>query len=425
MSKKIAFASSFVVGLMIALETLTTCSGPQIEAAEVQVNPGQSIQAAIDAAADLDLIIVHQGTYHENITFMGKAITVRSTDPENPDIIAATIIDGSRSGSVITFDQEEGVNSVLAGITVQNGQAEHGGGGVLCKESSPSIINCIIKENAAGHGGGGICCMESSAVITHCVVEKNAAGHGGGGICCKESSISITGCLIFENSAGHCGGGILCKEAQPAITDCLIHNNKAERCGGGILCKESSPTISRCTISDNSAQRGGGGIGCESDSSPVIINCLMNRNSADKGGAISCTENSAPVAINCTISENSANSSGGGLYSHESTPSVTNCILWANSPAEIYVQSGTPAVTYSDIQDGYAGLGNIHADPRFVDSAAGDYHLKAGSPCIDTGLNTDVPAEDKDGTPRPQDGDGDGTATYDMGAYEYVAPVRQ
>ncbi len=81
---------------------------------------------------------------------------------------------------------------------------------------------------------------------------------------------------------------------------------------------------------------------------------------------------------------------------------LTNCILWGDTPDEIYIFSGTPVVTYSDVQGGWAGESNIDADPLFADPDNGDYHLKsqAGrwepssqawliddvtSPCIDAG----------------------------------------
>ena len=77
------------------------------------------------------------------------------------------------------------------------------------------------------------------------------------------------------------------------------------------------------------------------------------------------------------------------------------------------------------MQGGWAGTGNINADPLFVDPAHGDLHLQAGSPAIDAGTNTFslpgttnnlVPSFDLDNNPRPVDGDGDGDATTDMGA---------
>jgi len=112
---------------------------------------------------------------------------------------------------------------------------------------------------------------------------------------------------------------------------------------------------------------------------------------------------------------------------------VTNCILWGNSAAtagdEFYNDGSTPIVTYSDVQGGYSGTGNIDADPLFIDVDGPDDvsgteddnpRLSVGSPCIDTGDDAAVTeSTDLDGNIRIVDGDGDAAPTVDMGAYEF------
>jgi hypothetical protein len=89
-----------------------------------------------------------------------------------------------------------------------------------------------------------------------------------------------------------------------------------------------------------------------------------------------------------------------------------NCILWKNNPDEVYSLE-TETITYSDIQGGYQGIGNINADPLFVEGSPYDVRLLPNSPCIDSGTLNGAPATDLDGNPRPN---GDGV---DMGAYEF------
>ena len=111
-----------------------------------------TIQAAIDAASDGDVIIVHQGIYYENIHFGGKPITVKGMDPNDQDVVAATIIDGNQVDSVVTFEDVENKeenDSVLRGITIQNGSAELGGGIYCGRFRSPTITNCTISNNSA------------------------------------------------------------------------------------------------------------------------------------------------------------------------------------------------------------------------------------------------------------------------------------
>ncbi len=122
-------------------------------------------------------------------------------------------------------------------------------------------------------------------------------------------------------------------------------------------------------ISGNTAQEFGGGIRCRADSNLTITNCTITENAALHGGGVTCEDYSSPT--------------------------ITNCILWGDVPEEVYIESGNPAVTYSDVQGGWPGEGNIDADPLFVGGFLGDYYLSqtaAGqpvdSPCVNTGSDT-------------------------------------
>lgn len=222
----------------------------------------------------------------------------------------------------------------------------------------------------------------------------------------------------FSNSYG----GIWCKGSSPVITNCIISNCQAYR-GGGIACAGGgNPTISNCTIIGNTARHSGGGILAYSRSNPIISNCIIAGNTASKGGGIYYEYRSNPVVANSTIINNTA-SSGSGIWGYGDSMSATNCILWGNLPQQI---SSSVSVTYSDVQGGRTGEGNIDAAPVFA--FEDDYHLMPGSPDIDAGTNSPVGGldlNDKDGSPRPLDGNGDGNSVADMGAYEYdsQAPI--
>jgi len=132
-----------------------------------------------------------------------------------------------------------------------------------------------------------------------------------------------------------------------------------------------------------------------------------------QGGGMVNNQYSSATLTNCTFSGNSA-WYGGGMWNNSSSPTVTNCILWGDTPDE--VRGDTPAITYSDVQAGtgqpWFGTGCIDTKPLFMDA---DLRLSPGSPCIDAGDNTAVPAgvtTDLDGNPRIFNG------IVDMGAYE-------
>jgi len=253
----------------------------------------------------------------------------------------------------------EGPATTFEGFMITGGTASVGGGGMYNKSSSPTVANCTFRGNY-GHWGGGVYNLEGSATVTNCTFTDNCA-HSGGGMCNVDGSPMVTNCT-FTGWAQSCGGGIYNLRSSPTVTNCAFTHNWVGDIGGGICNVRSSPTVTNCTFTDNWADIYGGGM-CNWENS---------------------------------------------------SPSVTNCILWSNS-AEIYneYESGGATVTYSDVQGGWPGEGNIDADPLFVNGATGDLHLLPGSPCIDAGDNAAVSTStDLDGNPRIQ-----GVAV-DMGAYE-------
>ena len=397
--------------LLVIFFVLSYLWSVQVKAATLEVGPSgypySAIQDAIDATDSGDTVLVHDGTYVENINFIGKAITVVSENGAG-----STIVDGNASGSVVNFVSGESTSSVLEGFTIQNGLA-HLGAGIHCAGTSPTIANCVISGNKTDSGGkgGGIYCISSSSVptITNCTISENEArgtnGSGGGVYCGLYSHPYIDNCTITENTAAKAGGGIDCYASRADITNCLISGNIASTLGGGIHCYNMSPNIINCTITGNTVTGTTAGTG---------------------GGGISCYECS-PVIINCTITENTGNSCGGAILCANASPVVVNSILWENSdlggnPDEIcLIGTSSIDITYSDIEGGYTGDGNIDDDPEFADAANGDFHLMSGSPCINSGTTSGAPEYDFEGDPRLSSVGGDDMP--DMGADEVKAFV--
>ena len=146
-----------------------------------------SIQAAIDAASNGDTIVVEEGTYFENINFRGKNIVLTSTDPSNPDIVAATVIDGNQAGCVITFAGTEDETCVLAGFTICNGYDTWAGGicGGTWEVATHAIIrNNMITENTLWNGGAVVFC---DGLIQNNTVCKTSILCTGAALCdCQE-----------------------------------------------------------------------------------------------------------------------------------------------------------------------------------------------------------------------------------------------
>jgi len=382
----------------------------------------QTIQEAIDETIDGDVVIVAEGTYFENINFNGKNITLRSINPNDPDIVATTIIDGMQNGSVVTFNSGEDVNCVLSGFTITNGYSVGIGGGIHCSNSSPTITRCIVRDNKTtcyyvpGHsrwegwfegGGGGLYCNARNPTITNCEFISNSAAingggmynlysnpklinctfsrnfvtgvwGGGGGMHNRGSNPTLTNCIFTENSADDGGGMFNDWDSSPKLINCTFIENSS-RGSGGILNDYSNPTLINCIFSGNSAEESGGGIG-NYKSNLIITNCTFSGNSAGGwcGGMVNSY--SSLIMTNCTFSRNSASMSYGGLYNGDgSSPTLINCILYGNSDsigmnesAQIYNTNYAKdklVINYCCVQGwtgDLGGTGNICTDPLFA-----------------------------------------------------------
>lgn len=386
-----------------------------------------SIQTAIDLSIYGDTIIVSQGIYYETIEFKGKSIQIKGTDPNDWDVVEATIIDANNLNSVISFIAGSDANSLISGITITGGYSDQGAG-IICNQSSPTITKCKIANNLAYNDGGGLYAVNSTPLISDCNFISNYAENNGGAIYNDSSSYSILNCAFCDNDANSFdGGGIFNDYSAANIQNCLFKNNTADYggaicnyysdsyikasifesnnasiSGGGNYDQNCSVEYGGCSFSDNSAVAGGGAIYNDTISSSAMIkNSVFYDNVADIGGAI-CNSNSSSKLINCTITSNEANY-GGGIYNiTNSSPVIKNCIVWDNSAIsdgnEVYNNTAcSPGVSYSDIygcwidpnawnSDIGSNLGgNMDANPMFISNNNKDFRIKIESPCLNTG----------------------------------------
>ena len=329
----------------------------------------------------------------------------------------------------------DGGNTLIDYGSILIGNSADNGGAIYCTNGSTlSVVDCNIFYNIAHEQGGGIYSTGSSPGITDCNIVGNEAAWDGGGIAYLLSSggtVSRSNITGNETTAvSKFGGGIFCSASSPTILDCNISYNQTS-VGGGIGCVDSaSIEMSNCFIRGNIAREDGGGVSIGDSSSAELINCMIVDNNVlgevpgyGLAGGIGVVGTSDIIVKNCTIANNTSKWSPGGIYSFLGAATVTNSIIYGNTGTDISGDAIT--VTYSDIEGGYSGSGNIDADPCFVNPAMGDYHLWPGSPCIDrasnaaaAGITTDI-----DGENRILDGDGDETATVDMGADEAALVV--
>lgn len=335
--------------------------------------------------------------------------TVLSGDLDDDD--ESNFVNYGENSYHVVLGNYTDANAILDGFIIRGGNADS------LTSSEPTFYNC----------GGGMCNFSGSPTVKNCKFIENYALTMGGGIFNRQgSSPVITNCAFVQNRSDDDGGGMRNYiNCDPSITDCSFINNSCFEEGGGIgNRKNSNPVISNCNFTGNAASSGGAmenHLGTAMPTGePVIINCLFVNNTAESGGGIRNNDPS-PIMTNCTFSNNS----GSGMLSRNgSIPIVKNCIFWNNAGGS-FGGDATPVVTFSNIDGGFAGIGNIDTDPFFANSVNGDFHLKsqAGrweadtqswiedgqtSRCVDAG-NPSCPLVDEPNSP--------GNLRINMGAY--------
>ncbi|MHC4083034.1 MAG: GC-type dockerin domain-anchored protein [Planctomycetota bacterium] len=454
-----------------ALSAVALFAAAERASADIIQVPGDygSIQAAIVAASDGDVILVGTGSYNETINLLGKAITVRSV--HGADV---TIVDGSGPVpfdiSLVTFSSGEGPDTVFEGFTISGGFAPQGGG-MLITGSSPTILDCTFSGNTSAQGGGAVMIFDfSNPLFSNCAFIQNTAALGGGGVLSAGSSSPVFIDCHFADNSGENGGGFYCAGtfSSAEVTNCTFENNVAMLGGGGMNIYRAQATIKNSVFEGNFAKGAGGLMHAGADGNATIENCVIANNVSSGNGGGVLIFNCAATISNCLIANNEAAELGGGvMVAYNVSLGMTNCTVAANlatfggglacddwferMPSEVDVtnsvfwnegeeitirDASTVAIAFSDIEGGYPGTGNIDADPQFVDPANGDLHPLPGSPCIDAGNNTAVPdgvTTDLDGNPRfsddpdtPDCQQAPGTCgdppVVDMGAYEFQIP---
>ena len=293
-----------------------------------------TIQAAIDSATRRTAIVVSPGTYYENINFNGIDIILRSTDPTDPNIVESTIIDGSYSGSVVTFSGDETAACVLSGFTITHGNNAYYGGGIYSKRSEATIENNIIIENTAGTCGGGIYLHEG--IIRNNIISANRAKQAGGLYSCH--GLIFNNIISMNYAFAYQGGGLfLC---SGFILNNTIYKNSSEMDGGGIY--KIYGVLQNCIIWDNDAPQ-------NPDMYVDNDECIANYNYIGNGKEIALPEFYDPEAGDFRLKPNSPCVDAGGYTNY-----VTEDILG----------------TYR----GYNGVETLRGDGSDYDIGAYEYH---------------------------------------------------
>jgi len=313
-----------------------------------------------------DTVLVDDGTYYENIDFLGKNIVVKSMNGE----LVTTIDGGALDATVKIMNQE--ATAVLDGFTITNGsgvldvERHHLGGGIACRfTSTPTLRNLIVEHNNAigdtAIGGGIICSHGADAIIEDVIIRNNEADYGGGFVAFGASP-SLKRVKIYENEARVTGGGLTLWTSDAMVEQVAIYRNEADYDGAGVWVHAGgNPTLDQVTIAHNRTN--------------------MSIAAGAQGAGIALSDG-ASLTLKSSIVWFNTNR---GLFT-------------SNIEFYPYLADNSITILYSDVQGGEAGIetsdngtiswaaNNIVDDPIFVDPGADDYNLQTDSPCIGTGM---------------------------------------
>jgi hypothetical protein len=420
-------------------------------------NPYKTLIEAVAAAGDGSTVKVAKGTYVGNVDVGAKALNIlggfaggsaasyalnlpgdfsRQSPVANPSQIAGSqSVAGGNHGAALHYSNS--IGGLIDGFTITG--ALHG---IYVEGFAPALGTLTISNNTiSGNGspesyGGGIFAAHLNLVIKNNIISNNSGANGAGLSC--TSQLSGATLLIQDNiiqwNVGYSdhGGGLFVSQLATVRRN-IVRGNEIGRSagygwGGGMILAPSSSTppftASRSVFSgnvwiDNYAPTNGSGLFVDEGARADFYHESVVHNRATVGNTgsgiyVGDWNYAAPNAIgsqvtfaNSVIADNGSGTGTGNAFQINPNSSVAlkDCILWHNGSNSISLEGGgigAVTVTYSDIEGGYVGTGNLNVDPLFADSASSDYHLKstagrydpatarfvfdtASSTCIDSG----------------------------------------
>jgi hypothetical protein len=337
--------------------------------------------------------------------------------------VASTSYAGRGGGMYITHGDGMQVinNQVLSNTGVITGGQGFGGGIYLTHSDGAVVDGNHVEYNMAqarlapfnGAFGGGICCFYSNdAVFSNNVIRHNTAnaqmssGGGGGMIISVSDRVRVQGNTLEGNTASMTasgwGGGLDASRSHDLLIDANRVLSNSARYGGGLrIAQDTNFTMTNNVVAANVSSNEGGGMTVYADASGWVTGTLLhntfaanNRGSGEGRSAIQIDEPYVSLVLTNNL-----------IYSHTygvivvptSTVRLYNTLFYANDTDT----SGAGEIYNTDPITGQ--------DP-LLDA---DYHLLAGSPAIDAGVDAGV-TTDIDGEPRPFG------LNYDIGADEFA-----
>ena len=350
-----------------------------LRAAVINVPASQpTIQAGVNAASNGDTVLVAPGTYtgagNFNIDTSGKNITISSSGGA-----AVTFIDmtGANSGNQKhAFDIHGRETVTISGFTIQNGYFANGA--ITVSDSTVTITQCIFTGNKSALYGGALTIVQNNASVTVNVQQSQFINNTAGD---QTSNSGLGGAIeALVNSPN----GV---ETVNIVNSTFV-GNTATYDGGAIDVSGSGATSPTVTIT-NSSFYGNNANGFVASGSGLPV----PNPPSQVPGTIDSFQGAVTIKNSILLGDNTSTE-----YSTLNDPATSG--------------GGSLSITYSDVQGGFTGTGNLNANPLYFNPAGNDLRLAYNSPAIHSGTTSGAPTVDLLGNPRG--------SNPDVGAYQYT-----
>ncbi len=306
-----------------------------------------TIQAAVDAAQDGDILQLADGTFlgdgNRGIDLRGKSLTIASVGG-NPD---ACVIDCEHDTWGIRTNMAAGAQVTISGITVVDGNG-HGewfrqGGAVTAWGGLSTIEDCVFHDNHADFGGA-LSAVSTNLVLRECEFHDNgtpfgSGDYGGGAIFCWLALATVTDCHFGPFDVSERGGHIFLDHSHVSLLSSTLSSGIAPEAGSGVYADRSSLVLQGCTCWFS-------GIALSNGSSAELTNSIITA-TFDEDPAIECLDAASGANLACC----DIFGNGGGD--------------WVGCIASLLGVNG-----------------NLCADARFCDPSSGsEFYLRDDSPC--------------------------------------------